>query len=330
MCRALSAVLVSLAILVPAARAQESPLKLVQTIQLPQITGGMNHFAADGQHKRFFLTGTSNKQVLVIDLETAKVLQTITGYSPAAAAFAPDLNVLCVSGAGAVTFYDDKSYKPLGKVELGSPVDELRYDAHSHRLYAGITDPAAPAMAVINLQQRKLIAKIKLPKPPQGFVLEEHGNRLFANTPGADQVTVIDCDKQAVVAEWKLSDAKYNYPAALDEDHHRLFIGCRSPARLLVLDTESGKVVASTETGKGADDMAFDPLTRRIYLACGGSGVITVVQQQDGDQYRTIADVPTAPGARNSLYVPDLKRFYLAVPHQQDAPTELRGYEPVR
>jgi hypothetical protein len=121
-----------------------------------------------------------------------------------------------------------------------------------------------------------------------------------------------------------------NFPMAFDREAHRLLTVFRSPARLLVLNTESGKVVASTETGKGADDMAFDPLTRRIYLACGGSGVITVVQQQDGDQYRTIADIPTTPGARNSLYVPDLKRFYLAVPHQQDAPAELRGYEPVR
>jgi hypothetical protein len=303
------------------------PLKLVQTIPLPQITGGMNHFAADAKRDRFFFTGTSDKQLLVIDLKAGKVVKTISGYSPAAACFAPDLNVLCVSGAGAVNLYDGESFEPLEKLQLGSAVDELQYDSKTHRLYAGIMDAGAPAIGVIDLTDRKLVTKIKLPKPAQGFVLEQRGARLFANTPAAGQVTVIDRDKQAVVAEWKLADAEWNYPAALDEERHRLFVGCRKPARLLVLDTDSGKVITSAETGDGADDMTFDPATRRVFLACGGNGVITVIQQQDADHYRTAANIPTAPGARNSLFIPELKRFYLAVPHQQDSPTELRAYE---
>jgi len=143
-------------------------------------------------------------------------------------------------------------------------------------------------------------------------------------------VTVIDREKQAVVAEWKLSEAESNYPAALDEEHHRLLVGCRRPARLLILDTDSGKVVASTETGEGADDMSFDPATHRAYLACGGSGAITIIQEQDADHYRRLGDVPTTAGARNSLYILELKRFYLGVPRRQDSPAELRAYEAVK
>jgi DNA-binding beta-propeller fold protein YncE len=302
----------------------------VQTIPLAQITGGMNHFAADAKRERFFFTGTSDKQLLVIDLKTGKLVKTISGFSPAAACFAPDLNVLCVSGAGAVRLYDGESYEPLAKLQLGSAMDELQYDPKTHRLYAGIMDAATPAIGVIDLSERRLVTKIKLPKPAQGFVLEQNGTRLFANTPDARQVTVIDRDKQAVVAEWKLEDAQWNYPAALDEEHHRLFVGCRKPARLLIVNTQSGKVVGSAETGHGADDMSFDPVTRRVYVACGGSGVITVVQQQDADHYEPIANVPTASGARNSLYVPELQRFYLGVPHEQDKPAELRAYEATR
>src|SRR5436190_17220244 len=258
------------------------PVALVQTIPLPQITGGMNHFDADAKRERFFLTGTSDKLVLVIDLKGGKVMRTImTDFSPAAARYAPDLNVLCISGGGGVTLFDGDSFEPITKVELGGAVDELQYDGHTRKLYAGIQDATAPAIGVIDLSARKLLTKIKLPKPAQGFVLEEQGARLFANTPGADQVTVIDRDKEAVVAEWKLTDAQSNYPAALDENNHRLFVGCRRPARLLVLDTESGKTVATTETGEGADDMSFDASTRRIDLACGGNGVITVAQQED-------------------------------------------------
>jgi DNA-binding beta-propeller fold protein YncE len=309
-------------------RAEEPALKLVQTIPLPQITGGMNHFDADGKRQRFFLTGTADRQTLVIDLKAGKVLQTIgRGYSPAAARFAPDLNLLCVSGGGAVTLYDGDSFERVGKVELGSAVDELQYDPKTHRLYAGIQDADAPAIGVIDLAARTLLTKMKLPKPAQAFVLEEQGTRLLANTPGADQVTVIDRHKRAVVAEWKPTEAHANYPAALDEKNHRLFIGCRRPAKLLVLDTDSGKTIASADTGADADDLSFDAATGRIYLACGGGdGAISVVQQDDANHYHALSNVPTAPHARNSLLVPELKRFYLAVPRRQDAPAELRAY----
>ena len=114
--------------------------------------------------------------------------------------------------------------------------------------------------------------------------------------------------------------------AALDEANHRLLIGCRKPACMLVIDTETGKVMASAPTGAGADDMSFDAANRRAYLSCG-SGVISVVQQDDADHYHALADIPTAPKARNSLFVPELKRFYLAVPAQKSAGTELRVYE---
>src|SRR5438552_7799654 len=257
-------------------RSEQAPprLSLVQTIPLPQITGGMNHFDADAKRERFFLTGTSDKQVLVIDLKNGKVLRTIaTAFSPAAARYAPDLNLLCISGGGGVSLDDGDSFEPLAKIELASAVDELQYEPQSHKLYAGIQDSAAPAIGVIDLSAHKLLTKIKLPKSAQGFVLEERGARLFANTPGADQVTVIDRDKQVVVAEWKLTEAQSNFPAALDEKNHRLFVGCRRPARLLVFDPWSGKAIASAEIGEDTDDMSFDPATRRIYLACGGNAL---------------------------------------------------------
>src|SRR5689334_18613043 len=107
----------------------EAALKLVQTIPLPQISGGMNHFDADGKSGRFFLTGTADKQVLVIDLKNGKVLKELaTTFSPAAARYAADLNILCISGGGGVTLYDGDSFEPGGKIELGGAVDELQYD----------------------------------------------------------------------------------------------------------------------------------------------------------------------------------------------------------
>jgi len=293
---------------------------------MPQITGGMNHLAADAGHNRFFVTAPPDQKLVIVDLRAGKVFGIITGYKPAAARFAPDLNQLCVSGAKAVTIYDGDSFAVLGKIALNGGVDELQYDAHTHRLYAGIQDAAHPAIAVIDLNSRKLLTYIKLSAKPQGFVMNASGTRLYANTTTADSVTVIDCQKLSVIAEWKLTSAQSNCPIALDNKTHRLFVGCRKPACLLILDAYTGKPIASIATGGGTDDMGFDPFADNVYVSCA-TGVITVIHEDNADQFSKLADVSTPLKSRNSLFVPELREFFLAVPRQQNAPAELRLYK---
>jgi hypothetical protein len=121
----------------------------------------------------------------------------------------------------------------------------------------------------------------------QGFAAEQGGTRLFANTPGARQVTVLDRNTGTVAAQWKLTEAQSNYPMALDEKNQRLFVVCRRPARLLVLDSATGRTITSTECGGDADDMSFDAAAKRIFVACGDS-VISTIQQVDADHYRRL------------------------------------------
>ena len=185
-----------------------------------------------------------------------------------------------------------------------------------------VMDAREPGIAAIDMAHHKLLSKLRLPAKPQGFAVEENGPYMYANTPAAGQVTVLNRKTGAIVGQWKLTEARSNYPLALDEKNHRLFVGCRRPSRLLVLDTSSGKSVASVETGRDADDMSFDPVHKRIYVACG-NGVITTVQQLDADHYRKLADTRTASGARNALLVLSLRRVYLAVPRQGMTPAEL-------
>lgn len=330
------AVVAFITIGVPASAADEgSPgangkaLALERSIPLSELKGGTNHLAADAKRWRFFVTAPGEKKVFVVDLKAGKVLRVLTDVPASAACFLPDLDQLCLSGGGGVTFYEGDSFAPIGKVDLHSAVDELHYDQQEKRLYAGVMDPDKAGIAVIDARGRKLLSVLKLPAKPQGFAVEEKGPHIYANTPGAKQVTVLDRKQSSVVAEWKLSEAQSNYPIALDERSGRLFVGCRRPARLVVLDTATGNALAGVQTGGDADDMSFDPAGRRIYLACG-IGVITSIQQADADHYRKLPDTPTADGARNSLFVPELGRFYLAVPRQGDAPAELRVYAPQR
>src|SRR3954470_19390987 len=131
------------------------PLELVQTIALPDVTGGMNHLDADAKRQRFFVTAPGQQKVVVVDLRAGKVLRVLE-VPAAAARFIPDADELCVAGHSVITFFDGNSLVPIGKVDLGSSVDELQYDATEKRLYVGVMDGEKPSIALIDVPARKL------------------------------------------------------------------------------------------------------------------------------------------------------------------------------
>ena len=113
---------------------------------------------------------------------------------------------------------------------------------------------------------------------------------------------------------------------ALDEANYRLFIGTRDPARLIVIDTDSGKVISSLNIAQDPDDIFYDVAKKRLYISCG-EGIINIIQQQDANHYNSVENISTALGARTSLFVPELNRFYVAVPQQGGQESEIRVYK---
>src|SRR5262249_8539056 len=152
--------------------------------------------------------------------------------------------------------------------------------------------------------------------------LEKTGTRAFVNVPDRKEIEVIDLVKSTVVAKWPVTSALKNYPMALDEQHHRLLIGCRQPARMLVIDTETGKQTASLEIVGDTDDLFYDAGKGRVYVI-GGGGFVEVFEQKDADHYSRIQHVPTAPGARTGLFVPDWSKLFVAVPHRGEQAAEV-------
>jgi len=115
---------------------------------------------------------------------------------------------------------------------------------------------------------------------------------------------------------------------ALDEANRRLFVGCRQSAALIVLDSDSGKDVAAVAIDGDTDDVFYDQKRSRIYISCG-AGFIDVLDCNALLPYSVISKIPTASGARTSLFVPELNRLYLAVPHRGNQPAEVRVYETI-
>jgi hypothetical protein len=302
-----------------------APLTLVQTIRLPGVEGRIDHLAVDLRGQRLFVAALGNNTLEVLDLKRGTLARTVRGLrEPQGVAFAPDVGRVFVGNGegGSCDILDAKTLGRVGRVEGLDDADNVRYDAAARQVYVGY---GGGALAVINAASGKRVGEVRLAGHPESFQLEKAGPRIFVNVPGAGQIAVVDRSRRAIAMKWPVSGASANFPMALDEKNHRLFTGCRHPARMLVYDSRSGRQVASMPIVGDTDDLFYDAARKRLY-ASGGEGFITVLQQQDADHYSTLARLPTAAGARTGLFAPQLNRFFLAVPHRGSQPSEVRVY----
>ena len=306
-------------------RAQTTPVKLKQTISLPGVEGRIDHFAFDSSGQRLFVCALGNNSLEVIDLRKGERIRSITGLgTPQGVGYAPEVNRLFVANdkGGICKIYDGKSFQTVGELSLEDDADNVRYDERKKRFYVGF---GSGGIAMVNASDGKQVGSIKLGAHPEAFQFEKNGSRIFINVPTSRHVAVVDRDKGAVVAEWKTDLAFANFPMALDEANRRLFIGCRVPARLVVLNTDSGDVVAKVDVSGDADDVFYDSKRNRIYLICG-AGKIDIIQQADPNTYKALTKVDTASGARTGLFVPYQDTLFVAVPHRGSQQAEVRAY----
>ena len=305
---------------------EAGPLRLIQTIPLRNVEGRIDHMAVDLKGERLFIAALGNNTVEIVDLRAGKHMETITGlHEPQGVGFVPEFNKIFVANAqsGACEVFDGSSFKRIKSIKLSDDADNIRYDAATRRVYVGYGNGA---LGIIDAATGDQLGEIKLDGHPESFQLEKSGPRIFVNIPSSQRIAVVDREKPAAVTAWSVGGATANFPMALDETHHRLFVGFRKPAKLVVYDTESGKVIANLDSPGDADDIFHDGTRQRIYIS-GGDGFIDIIQQQDADHYKSLTKIPTASGARTSLFVPELGRLYLAVPHRGTQRAEIRVYE---
>ena len=308
---------------------ETSALRQVQSIQLPGVEGRIDHMAVDLEKGRLFVAALGNSTLEVIDLRAGKRLDAIEGLEePQDVAYVPGSNRLLVSngGAGSLDIYDAQSLRLSNKVELEEDPDNIRYDPTTGRAYVGYGKGNGSALGIIDTEKGTKVADVELSGHPESFQLERKGERIFVNVPTAGHVAVVDREKGAVVETWPIREAKDNFPMALDETNHRLFVGTRNPAKLLVIDTETCKTVSSLDSSGDADDIFYDAKAKRIYVS-GGEGAISIFEQADPDSYRPIGKVDTAEGARTSLFVAESDTLYLAVPHRGSQQAEVRAFK---
>jgi len=320
---------------IPAHGQDHKPLKLVATIPLPALhDGDFDHFAPDVDGHRLFLTGEENERVLVLDTSTNKLIHTIEDVkAPHAILYRKDLKkVFIVEGdASAVKVYDSDTYKMAGEIKVSIDADSIAYDPKTNYLYVvnGGREAHTPysLISVIDTNAMTKLRDIKIDSNHvEAIVLEKSGPRMFMNITGQSAVGVMDRNKSSLSATWPLpAGDKVNVAMGLDEANHRLFVVTRNPGKLIVLDSDNGKVVTSAPAVGMVDDMSYDPQHKRLYLA--GDQFVDVFQQKDVDHYALLARVPGSFRAKTAILVPELNRYYLAVPHHSEQQAEVRVYE---
>ena len=312
----------------------KAPLELLQSTPLPDLhDGDFDHFAVDVAGGRLFATAEENSKVLVFDLKTNKLIHAIDDLkAPHSMLYRPDLKKLFVvdGDLGEVKIYATDSYKPAGSIKLREGADASAYDASTKYLYVvnGGKDAHLPNayISVVDIGSEKQIAEIKIDSDDvEGMAFEKSGPRMFVNIRGNNAIEVFDRAKRTPLATWSIAhEAKKPTAIAFDEDNHRLFVGARDPGKVVVLNADSGKVVNSMPAAAMVDDMTYDGGSKRIYFA--GTEFIDVFQQRDADHYERIGHIPTSFRAKTAILVPELSRYYLAVPHHESQNAELRVY----
>jgi len=311
--------------IVTVAAQSAAPLKLKQTIPLSGVEGRIDHFAFDLAGERLFVCALGNNTVEVLDLRKGDRIHSITGLgAPQGVAYAPEFDRIFVANdnGGICKIYDGKSFQAVGELNFEDDADNVRYDEARKKIYVGF---GSGGVAVVNALDGKQVGSIKLGAHPEAFQAEKKGSRIFVNVPNSRHVAVIDRDKGEVVARWKTDLAFANFPMALDEANHRLFVGCRLPSSLVVLDTESGNVVAKISISGDPDDVFYDSKRHRIYAICG-AGKVDIIEQADPNTYKALTKIDTANGARTGLFVPERDTLFVAVPHRGTQQAEIRCY----
>lgn len=302
----------------------KSVLKAEQTIPMPNVKGRIDHLQFDAQGQRLFVCALGNGSLEVIDLKKNAVAASIKNLkSPQGILFLPQVKRIIVScgGDGFVRAFDSENYNQVDSIYIGNDADNMRFDSLTQKIYVASDN----GMTIVGLKEWKILKNIDLDGHPESFQIDRVTRRMFVNVPDANEVEVIDLSHNIVSERWSLMDSKDNFPMAVDEQQHRIFIACRHPAKIVVMDSQTGNTLSAVGCSGDADDIFYDANTKRLLLSCG-EGFVDVFNEKGQNTFTQIDHVSSRVLARTSFFVPSEKKFFLAVPSDLVNGAEVRTF----
>lgn len=304
---------------------QSDELKLEKAIALPSVKGRIDHMDVNMKDRIVYMAALGNNSVEVVDIVKGIVLHSIKAFNePQGVAYIPQQKEIFVAngGNGDCYFYNANSFEKTATIHLSSDADDVRYDSISELIYVGYGEGG---IAVIDGRSHKQTGEINLAAHPEGFQLDKKLNKIYINVPDVHQIAVADLSSYKITTTWNTGDYRANFPMTIDTIDQIVLVGYRSPSRLVVMDENSGAILATSNLVSDVDDVFFDEAERKIY-ASGGGGFITIYQWQK-HEIKQVAKISTRDGARTSLLIPTLKLFILAARANGSKPAELQVYK---
>lgn len=303
-------------------------LALSGRISLGMTQGRIDHMAVDLQRGLLFVAALGNDSVGIADIRSGQLTKAITGLSaPQGVVFSPESGKLYVTSAGdgTLSVFDSRNLTLLEKLSFpGGDADNVRLDSANRLLYVGY---GSGGIAKIDTTTDKIIQEFSLPGHPEAFEIQAATQTIFVNVPTANIVEAINSSTGSQVYNFTLGANSANFPMALDSADGRLFVATRNPVQLMVFDvsTPSLRSVSNVTIPGDPDDIFYDSGRGLVYVSCG-QGSLEVIKQSDPNHYSLAQTIATGPGARTSLFVPELGVTFVAVPASTGQQAEILVY----
>jgi DNA-binding beta-propeller fold protein YncE len=310
-------------------------LKLIKVLPLPGYTGDFDHIAADRDRGRLLVAAEDHATVEVYDLNNLTHEKTLTGFgAPHAFLVRPGAKTIIVTDSGKQmsTVRNADTYAVEKKIVLTEGADSAKYDKASNTFYivTGGKDVnmTTAKLEAINPDSGAKIGEITFPdNHVEAFAIDPTSNKLYINLTQTNKLAVVDRKAMTVLATWPVPVAKQNAMVALDTQQHRLYVVCRDPGKVVVLDSNDGHLISSETAPLRADDVMYDEATHRLYVP-GGEGWLGIYDTSDPNHLKLAQKVETAPGAKTGLLLPDAHRLFLAAsPGESKALAKILVYE---
>ncbi len=281
--------------------------------------GFWDYLAIDAQARRLYISRWSH--VMVVDADTYQVvgdIPEIQGVHGIAVASEFGRGFITEDQANRITIFDLRTLKKTATAKTGNGPDGIIYDSSSKRVFVFSGDGKVTA---VNAATGAVVGSAELDGSPEFAASDDRGH-IYNNLEDKSEVVQIDSGTLQVLNRWPLAPGQSPSGMAIDAVHHRLFVGCRN-RKLVVMNSDTGKVVTIVPIGDGVDANRFDPVTKMSFSSNGG-GTLTVIHEDSANSYSVVASIPTKRGARTMELDPKTHRVYLVTAQLGPQPTTPR------
>jgi YVTN family beta-propeller protein len=308
--------LITAAIFASAPAVAQKQFKVATRVKLGG-EGFWDYLTYDKDGQRLFITRGSH--VMVVDTNTLKVAGDIPDLSAIhGVALAPELNRGFISNGGdnTVTIFDLKTLKKLDSVKVGEHPDAILYEPFSKHVFT--FNARSHDTTAVDAATGKVVGTVPLGGKPE-FPASDGQGKLYVNIEDKSEIAEVDVTRLSLLNTWPVAPCQEPSALAFDVEHHRLFAGCNNKM-MAVVDSDSGKVVATVPIGEGVDAGRFNPKTQEVFMSCG-EGILTVIHEDSPDKYTVVQNLPTVKGARTMALDKENDTVYLVTAQREPKPS---------